>query len=149
MLATNIEREVREILERKGKDGWLRTTKCAKFYGRGDKSRETYFYRWRKKVQKSKVAGFKVLKLPDNVSFIGLKSADERAINALASEDKELKKSVESGVGFFEWLENRSGRKQQEREIGEKRSAKRLKDLEREDTEETAKMMQPEGDIKP
>lgn len=126
MLVANIETEVREILEKKGRSGWLRVGECAKEYGRDpitgktNKSRETKFYRWRKKVEKSQVKGFQVLNLPGNISFIGLESADPRAINSFISKDKRILRSVRSGFGFFEWLDRRAERK--EREILELRA---------------------------
>jgi hypothetical protein len=116
MLATNIEQEVKEILEKKGKGGWLRVSECAKIYGKDDESRETKFYRWRKKVEKGKTANFQVLKLPGNISFIGLSSADPKVLESLISEDKKLAKSVKSGLGFFEWLNKRAERKRLEEE---------------------------------
>jgi len=80
MLATNIETEVTEILEKKGKNRWMRTHDCAKEYANKNPSRETKFYRWSKKVEKGKVEGFQVVKLPGNISFIGLDSSDPRKI---------------------------------------------------------------------
>ena len=116
MLAPNIEDEVKAVLEKKGKSGWLRVYECAKQYGKKDPSRETKFYRWRKKVEKGKVRGFQVLKLPGNISLIGLESADPKTIESLISEDKNLARSVKSGFGFFEWLNRRAEMKRQERE---------------------------------
>lgn len=86
MLAANIETEVREILKKKGKKGWLRVQECANEYAKEpitkkiDNSKKTKFYRWRRQVEKGKVEGFQVLKLIGNVSFIGLKSADPSII---------------------------------------------------------------------
>jgi hypothetical protein len=90
MLATNIEQEVKAVLEKKGKGGWLRVGKCSKIYGNGNDSKETSFYRWRKKVENGKIENFQVLKLPGNISFIGLKGADPKALEALISEDKKI-----------------------------------------------------------
>jgi len=99
MLAANIETEIRKILKGKAKAGWLRVGECAKEYARDPEtggrngSRETAFYRWRKKVEKGKVEGFQVLKLPGNIL-----------------------RSVESGLGFFDWLERRAERKERQME---------------------------------
>ncbi len=94
MLATIIEVEVKEILESKGRAGWLRVGECAKLYARGNASKETKFYRWRKKVEKGKVKGFQVLVLPGNISFIGLESADPTTIRSIISENKGISKKV-------------------------------------------------------
>jgi hypothetical protein len=72
MLGANIEAEVRKILEKHG--GYLRTHECSKKYAKGNKSLETKFYRWSKKVEKGKVKGFRIVKLPGNLSFIMLES---------------------------------------------------------------------------
>jgi hypothetical protein len=74
MLAPNIEAEVRKILEKHG--GYLRTHECSKKYAKGNKSLETKFYRWSKKVEKGKVKGFRIVKLPGNLSFIMLESVN-------------------------------------------------------------------------
>jgi hypothetical protein len=74
MLAPNIEAEVRKILEKHG--GYLRTHECSKKYAKGNKSLETKFYRWTKKVEKGKVKGFRIVKLPGNLSFIMLESVN-------------------------------------------------------------------------
>jgi hypothetical protein len=74
MLAPNIEAEVRKILEKHG--GYLRTHECSKKYAKGNKSLETSFYRWSKKVEKGKVKGFRIVKLPGNLSFIMLESVN-------------------------------------------------------------------------
>jgi hypothetical protein len=120
MLATNIESKVEEILKKKGKGGWLRVAECAKEYGldpsTGERnaSRETKFYRWRKQVEKGKVEGFRILKLSGNISFIGLDSANPQLIKSFMVEDKEILRSVKSGLGFFDWLERRAERKERE-----------------------------------
>jgi len=72
MLAPNIEAEVKKILEKHG--GYLRTHECSKKYAKGKLSLETKFYRWVKKVEKGKVKGFRIIKLPGNISFIMLES---------------------------------------------------------------------------
>lgn len=115
MLATNIETEVRKILQ-KAKGEWMRVGKCAKKYAKGNASKETQFYRWRKKVGKGKVEGFQIVELPGNIVFIGLDSADPRAIESQISKNKKILRSVKSAFGFFEWLDRRAERKRLERE---------------------------------
>lgn len=115
MLATNIEKEVKEILEKKGKGRWLRTDECAKTYGKGNDSRETKFYRWRKEVEKGKVRNFQVIKFSNNITFIGLKSADPKILESLIS-DKKITSSHKSGLGFFEFFDRRAERNRLEEE---------------------------------
>ena len=95
MLATNIEAKVRETLKENSKNGWLRASQCAKLYANGNDSEETKFYRWRKQVEKGKVEGFQVLKLPDNISFIGLDSADPKILEVLSQTQKKSKDKKE------------------------------------------------------
>lgn len=102
MLVANIEKEVRKILEKEGKGGWLRVAECAKKFAKGDASKETKFYRWRKQVEKRKVPGFQTVPLPKNVVFIGLDSADPRVIESFISEDKKFQRSAKTGFGFWE-----------------------------------------------
>jgi len=123
MLApNNIENEVQEIIKKNGKGDWLRVQECATAYARDpltketNTSLETKFYRFRKTIEKGKVNTLQIVKLPGNVSFIGLKSADPKTLAVLVSEDKNLARSVKSGFGFFEWLNRRAEMKRQERE---------------------------------
>jgi len=125
MLAANIsciEDRVRAIIEKKGKAGWLRVNECSKFYAEEpitraiNETERTNFFRWHKKVEKGKIDGFQVLKLPGNISFIGLKSADPNAIESFISEDKRMSRSAKN-FGFFEWLKWRDERKDKERRI--------------------------------
>ena len=116
MLSANIESKVREILKSKGNGGWLRTSECAKLYANGNDSEETKFYRWRTQVEKNKVSGFQVVKLPDNISFIGLDSADPKALESSISEDKKTLQSIRSGLGLFDYLDRRTERKRAEEE---------------------------------
>jgi len=113
MLPSNIEIEVEKILKKN--NGWLRTEECSKVYSKGDKTRRTQFYRWHKKVKKSKIKGFQVLSFPENVSFIGLDSADPKILNKILSNDKQIVKSIRSGFGVFDYLKWRSESKKQER----------------------------------
>ena len=101
MLAANIETEVREILQKKGKGGWLRVSQCAKLYANGNASKETKFYRWRKQVEKGKVKGFQVVSLPGNIVFIGLDSADPHVIESFVSEDKKLSRALSAETTLF------------------------------------------------
>jgi hypothetical protein len=91
MLAANIK----EILEKKGRGGWLRVSECAEEYAQEDDSKKTCFYRWRKQVEKGKVSGFQVLKLVGNISFIGLENANPTAIYK-AKIDAQYEKRVEA-----------------------------------------------------
>jgi len=115
MLPSNIEQEVAEIL---GKNkGWLRTEECAEKYAKGDKTKRTQFYRWRRKVESGKVKNFQIVKLPGNISFIGLCSADPQKLEGFISEDKRMK-AAQSGkglFGFFVWLERRAKRQRREK----------------------------------
>lgn len=99
MLPSNIETEVRKILQKH--DGWLRVEQCAKEYAKGNGTKRTNFYRWRKKVEKGKVKGFQVLNFPHNVSFIGLESADPKALESFVFEDKKVSLSVKSSEFMF------------------------------------------------
>jgi hypothetical protein len=122
MLVPNIETEVKKILKEKGKGGWLRVHECAKYYridpetGKVNKSRETNFYRWRKQVEKGKVEGFQVLPFPNNIVFIGLKSADPRGIKTVMLEDKKISRSIKNGFGFWEYLKWRKLHAEQKRD---------------------------------
>jgi len=139
MLAANIEEQIKEIIEKKGKAGWLRTQKCANEYAdlaankpwikETRESRKTKFYRWYKKVKKGKVKSFQVVMLPGNISFIGLKEANPQMIEALISEDKEVKRNVETGHGFFNWLERRAQRKSLERQRERELIEREIKEL--------------------
>ena len=105
MLATNIESKVKQILETKGKSGWLRTSECAKLYADGNSSKETRFYRWRKNVEKGIVKGFQVVKLPNNITYIGLDYADPKILEAQISEDKKLSERamlIDALIGYHE-----------------------------------------------
>ena len=152
MLSGNNELEIKQIIENKGKDGWLRVQECAKEFAkdpttkRFNNSRRTKFYRIRKQIEKGRVEGLKVLLLPGNVSYIGLSSADPEAIERLISKDKKTSRNVKTGLGFFDWLEQRAERKHQERELELSRSEKRISRLEREDAAETEIMMLLEND---
>lgn len=106
MLAANIENEVREIPQKKGKGGWLRVGQCAKLYAKGNASEETKFYRWRKQVEKGKVKDFQVVPLPGNISFIGLESADPHVIESFISEDKKVSRALLVETALF-WKKNR------------------------------------------
>ncbi|MFX1355427.1 MAG: hypothetical protein ACFFGP_15850 [Promethearchaeota archaeon] len=79
MLPRNIETEVKEILQKH--DGWLRVEECARAYAKGNGSKRTKFYRWRRQVEKGKVEGFQILKFLNNVVYIGLKSADPNRVH--------------------------------------------------------------------
>jgi hypothetical protein len=122
MLATNIDRRIHEKLVKKGQSGWLRTKKCAEEYATNDITKKvnasdmTKFYHWLKKVGKGKVEGFQVVKLPGNVSFVGLSSADPKVLESLISEDKKIERSVKSRFGFFEWLKYRKEQEQKQRD---------------------------------
>lgn len=111
MLATNIEKEVKAILEKKERNGWLRTDECAKIYGKGNGSRETKFYRWRKLIEKGSDRNFQVIKLPNNITFIGLKSADPKILESLISKDKKNNSSHKSRLGLLEFFDRRAERK--------------------------------------
>ena len=105
MLPANIESKVKEILETEGKGGWLRTNQCSKRYAKGNASERTKFYRWRRQVEKKKVKGFQVMKLPNNISFIGLDSADPKVLEALISEDRKQSERamlIDALVGYHE-----------------------------------------------
>lgn len=96
MLAANIESEIRTIIEKHGKAGWMRTEECAKKYAKGNASKETKFYRWRKKVEEGKVQGFQVVKLPGNISFIGLASANPKQLQLESEvENREIELTIE------------------------------------------------------
>lgn len=120
MLAPNIDSEVKALLEKKGRGGWLRVQECSKEYakdpmtGAVNRSLETKFYRWLRQVEKKKIPGFQNLKLPGNISFIGLESSDPKTLESLISEDKKLARSAKSSFGFFEWLNQRAERKRHE-----------------------------------
>jgi len=133
MIATNIESKVKKILENSG--GWLRVSECAKQFAEGNASEETRFYRWRKQVEKSKVKGFQALKLPGNISFIGLDSADPKTLETLISEDKKAANSIRSGFGFWAYLNQREERKDKEKQ-------EQIKECEAKIEEYTEKILQ-------
>jgi hypothetical protein len=83
MLSDNIEKKVREILETQGKGGWLRTNDCANLFAKGNATKKTTFYRWRRDIEKGKVKGFQIVQLPKNVSFIGLDSSSPKKLQEL------------------------------------------------------------------
>jgi len=120
MLAPNIDSEVKALLEKKGKGGWLRAQECSKEYAKDpitgalNHSSQTKFYRWRKQVEKGKIPGFQIFKLPGNFSWIGLESSDPKTLESLISEDRKLTRSAKSSFGFFEWLNQRAARKRHE-----------------------------------
>ncbi len=127
MLATNKEQKIRQIIERQGKNGWLRVQACANEYakdpitGKTNPSLETDFYRVRKRIDKGKVESLKLQLLPGNVSYIGLSSADPEVLNEFISEDKKASKNLKTGMGFFEWRDRVAERKRLEREQKAKR----------------------------
>jgi hypothetical protein len=96
MLGANIEAEIRKILQKH--NGYLRTHECSKKYAQGNKSLETKFYRWSKKVEKGKVKGFRIVKLPGNLSYIMLESAN---LHDLYRKEK-LETVAEKGIYNFE-----------------------------------------------
>jgi hypothetical protein len=120
MLAANKEHEIKLIIEKYGKGGWLRVQECAKEYAKDPKtkvfneSRKTDFYRIRKRIEKGKVEGLKVVLLPGNKSFIGLNSADPSVIEGFISEDKKTTRSVKTSLSIFGWLDNRAERRKME-----------------------------------
>jgi len=103
----------------------MRVNECSKKYAQKNPSLQTKFYRWLKQVEKRKVKGFQSLKLPNNISFIGLESADPRAIESFISEDKKISRSIKASFGFFEWLKWR-------KEYADAKREKELKELDAE-----------------
>jgi len=114
MLPGNIETEVENILKKN--NGWMRAEACAKEYAKDNKSIRTKFYRWRKKIEKGKVKGFRIVPLPGNIVFIGLSSADPSKLESSISKNKKILRSLKTGFGFREWWKDRSERKSQEEE---------------------------------
>jgi hypothetical protein len=114
MLPGNIETKIRQIIEAKGNKSWIRINVAAKEYSKDNPSERTKFFRWRKKVEKGRVDGFKVQILPGNVSFIGLSNADPEVLNEFISEDKKASRNVKTGIGFLAWLNQRNERKRLE-----------------------------------
>lgn len=107
MLPSNIESEIKEILEKKGKAGWLRMRECEKEYlklkGKPRKDEGTVkqsgerqgtlhvrFYRWTTKVEQKKVEGFQILKFPNNMSYIGLATADPSSLDSMIAKNEHL-----------------------------------------------------------
>jgi hypothetical protein len=95
MLPSNIESEVKEILENKGKAGWLRMGECEKAYLKL-KSRENQgtvhvrFYRWTKEIEQKKVRGFQIVKFLSNISHIGLATADPSVLDSMIAKNEQL-----------------------------------------------------------
>jgi hypothetical protein len=131
MLAANIAQRVKEIIKNKGKDGWIRVQECANEYAKDVEnnpwvkeiveSRKTKFYRFRKKIEKDKVDGLKVLHLPGNVSYVGLSSADPKVIEEFISEDKKASLNVKTGMGFYDYRRWSRERDDMQRDLKERR----------------------------
>ena len=119
---TTLVEEIKQIIEKKGKAGWLRTEECAKEYSRDpltkqpDDSRRRKFYRIRKQIEKGKEKGLQIQLLPGNISYTGLSSADPKIIEEFIFDNKKASLNVKTGLGFFAWLETRAERKQLERD---------------------------------
>lgn len=122
MIPSNINDEMRGILERKGKGGWLRVSEAEEAYveltpvDENKGTRRTTYYRWRKTVEKGRAKGFQYVPLPKNRAYIGLDSADPRIVESAISEDKNIRRSIKDALGFFDWLEHRAERKRLEKE---------------------------------
>lgn len=109
MLPSNIEEKVREIINKYGKGGWLRTEECAKLVSEGNNSNRTRFYRWRKKVESGDIKGFQIIKFTDNVSFIGLDSSSPKKL-------QELEKTRGPHNFFGQGMETKEVEKTEDRE---------------------------------
>jgi len=109
MLPSNIESEVKNILVKNGKSGWLRTGKCEEeylklFQSQSEKNTaHVRFYRFTKDIQKKKHEGFQVLKFPGNISYIGLEAANPTILKELEEKPSIDKKSayVDVLLGYF------------------------------------------------
>jgi hypothetical protein len=90
--------EVKKILDKYGRNGWLRVGECEKRFlkltpfpqntskserDRALGTRHTNFYRWRKKVEDGDIEEFQYVSLGKNISFIGLKNADPITLKTL------------------------------------------------------------------
>lgn len=102
MSHSSIDTKIEKILRKN--NGWLRTEQCAKKYARDsitgeiDSTKRTVFYRWRKKVEKGQNTRFQIVSFPRNMTFIGLKTANPKLLEALISKDKKLVKKVKIGT---------------------------------------------------
>lgn len=106
-----ISREVRKILENT-KYGWMRTNECAKAYSKGNESKRTNFYRWKRKVDKQKIIGFQSIQV-GKASFIGLREANPVFFESEVLEDKNILKSISlpsQKLGLFDWLDKQAER---------------------------------------
>lgn len=89
MSTQEIEDRVRQIIESKGREGWIKATECAENYARGetrkaiDVGEKREFYRWLKRVMKGQVKGFQIFSLPGYHLMLGLMSADQKVAEAL------------------------------------------------------------------
>jgi len=89
MPIASIEDKVRQIIDAKGKDGWIEAAECARMYSKDEIKQVTdieekrTFYRWFKKVMKGHVEGFQVFKLQGYNLMLGLESADLKRADAL------------------------------------------------------------------
>lgn len=90
----NLETVVRKYLTEKG--GWARVEECAKQFSKGDGSKRTSFYRWRKKIEQGKVEGFQTLTLPGNMTFLGLEGADPNRISKIVISDPNILDKVKT-----------------------------------------------------
>jgi hypothetical protein len=109
--------EVKKILT-KTPDHWLRLEECAKKYSKGNSRKKASFQRWRTKIEKDKIKDFRIIKLPGDVSFIGLGNSDPKQLLSVISEDPKLAESIKSGFGLFEWLDlKEEGKAQTQKEI--------------------------------
>lgn len=138
--------EVKGVLEKKGKEGWLRVGECEKEYvartplGENKGTRRTEFFRWRKQIG-NKVKGFQVVELPKNIVFIGLDSANPHIIESFIVKNKNLRPSIKIGFGLFDYLRWR-------KEYGDKKSDEKIRRLEMEGNIILEKMQLSEDDPK-
>jgi len=103
---SNIEGQIRYIVEKKGVDGWIRVSKCEKEYvnsstDENSGTRRTRFYRWLLKVERKKVPDFQVIKFPNNLSYIGLANSSPKKLNAIVVDDKEISQSPSFSDTFY------------------------------------------------
>lgn len=104
--SSNIEDQIRSIIEKKGAEGWIRVSKCEKEYlnsnhDENSGTRRTRFYRWLIKIERKKAPDFQIMKFPNNLSYIGLANSNPKSLDSLVANDKKAAQKVSFSETFY------------------------------------------------